>query len=358
MSVTMLHIQRITLSIFVAALALSSGPAWAANCSVDTQCQHCGAQINRLKCKFDRMTIENKKMLDNMETLPDLTSAQRHGIGKAKDRMDREKNRRDKDSFKLLTKKRTAQCQLIEYTGNGDGACDPATEQCMEVLDDGIGDDIQPCSPMKGKKREVCAKICDDEAVTRDATALDDNTAAELEDLYDTLTAHVEEANETIPETAALARSVSENRAISVESDDPCSYQPANERHTYEAYKKARWASVGAHAAADVAERFCDVTISTFFVGFSGSATCAAVEGVTLAMDIWWDTVELVESSLDAANLDAMIACASSAASAADQTSLMIDSVQDMLDEVDARNAQIFRLLIQPPGLREGYPTP
>ena len=47
----------------------------------------------KLKCKFDRMTNSGKTMMESMEAFPDLlTPAQSHGMGKAKERMDREKN--------------------------------------------------------------------------------------------------------------------------------------------------------------------------------------------------------------------------------------------------------------------------
>jgi hypothetical protein len=339
-------------------LALANGTSLAATCSPDNDCSNCADKSERLKCKFDRMTEDSKKVLDNMETLPNLTAAQLHGIGKAKERMDREKNRRSKDDFKLLAKKRSAKCQLVEYSGDGDGVCDIDNEECAEVIGDGIGDDTQPCSPMKGKKREVCAKICDDEAVLLDEGAIDDNAVGELEGLYDTMSGHIDEVNATIPDAAAMMRSVASAESASVASVDPCAFQPPYERHTYEAYKKARWAAVGSRSVANVAERFCDQAYWAFFGSFSGSAACAAGEGVVLAMSIWWDTVDLAESSLDAQMLDAAIACAAEAASNADKTALLVDEVQVKLNEVRAKNAEILRLLAMPPGQREGYPAP
>jgi hypothetical protein len=298
------------------------------------------------------MADEGKKMLESMEGVPGLfTPAQLHGIGKAKERMDREKGRRNPDDFKLLTKKKSSKCQLVEHTGNGDGVCDPKTEDCAEVLGDGIGNDDGICSPMNGKKREVCAQICDEEAVLQDESAMDDNSVAEMEGVYDTLTGHVEEVNETVPETAALVQALS-----SLTVDDPCVLQTDLQRHSYESYKKARWAAVGARAAVNVAERFCDQAWG-FFLTFSGSAVCAATEGVVLAMNTWWDTVYLVEASLDAMTLDATIACASQAASAANQTGAMVESVQTTLGDVRAQNAEILRLIKIPPGQREEYPA-
>ena len=348
--------MKTTILVFVL-LALVNGSAMAAACNPGDGCTNCADQSERLKCKFDRMNDESKKMLDSIESMPNLTSAQLHGIGKAKERMEREKNRRSKDDFKLLARKRSAKCQLVELLGDGsgndDGVCDADVEQCAEVIGDGIGDDIQPCDPMKGKKREVCAKICDDEAVLLDENAVDNNAVAELEGLYDTMNGHIDEVNATIPATAAMIRAAN---TLEVANADACAYQAPYERHTYEAYKKARWAAVGSRTTANVAERFCDQAYWAFFGSFSGSAACAAGEGVVLAMAIWWDTVDLAESSLDAKMLDAAIDCAAEAAASADKTALMIEAVQGELDQVRATNEKILLLLAMPPGQREGYP--
>ncbi len=339
---------------FLLVFAFTTGKTWAADCSPDNKCMGCTDKSERIKCKFDRMADEGKKMLEALEGVPDLfTPAQLHGIGKAKERMEREKGRLKPDDFKNLTKKRSANCQLVEYSGDGDGVCDPKTEQCAEVIGDGIGDDNGICDPMKGKKREVCVQICDEEAILVDESAMDDNSVAELEGMYDTLTGHAEEVAETIPETAALLHALSE-----VTTEDPCELQTALQRYTHDAYKKARWAAVGSRAATDVAERFCDQAIWAFFGSFSGSAVCAATEGVALAMNTWWGVINTNEATLDALTLDATIACASQAASGANQTGTLIQNVQTALDNALAQSAEILRLIRTPPGQREDYPTP
>ena len=353
MKTTTRHILYAALS-FLLVLAFTSGTTWAAPCIPDNNCVNCSDKSEKLKCKFDRMTNSGKTMMESMEAFPDLlTPAQSHGMGKAKERMDREKGRVKSDDFKIMAKKRSAKCQLVEFSGDGDGVCDPKTEECAEVLGDSIGDDDGICSPMKGKKREACVQICDEEAILVDESAMDENSAAEMEGMYDTLTAHVEEVNETIPETAALIRMLSNN----VTADDPCVLQTTLQRHSYETYKKARWAAVGSRAAADFAERFCDQVAGGLFA-FSVGAACVAAESVVLAMTTWWEVVNNIEATLDAKTLDATIACAAQAASGIDQTGAMIQSVQTTLDDVRDQNAEILRLIKIPPGQREEYPAP
>jgi hypothetical protein len=129
------------------------------------------------------------------------------------------------------------------------------------------------------------------------------------------------------------------------------------QRHSFDAYKKARWAAVGSRAATDVAERFCDYVSGGFFA-FSVSAACVAGESIALAMATWWEVVDDIEATLDALALDATIACAAQAADGAEATGEMIESVQTTLGEVRAQNAEILRLIKIPPGQREEFPTP
>jgi hypothetical protein len=142
-----------------------------------------------------------------------------------------------------------------------------------------------------------------------------------------------------------------------VTTGDPCLLQTTLQRHSYDTYKKARWAAVGSRAAADFAERFCDQVAGGLFA-FSVGAACVAAESVVLAMTTWWEVVNDVEVKLDAMTLDATIACAAQAASGVAQSGAMIQSVQTTVDDVREQNSEILRLIKIPPGHREEYPSP
>ncbi len=342
---------------FTAFLALSTfsvSIAWAQPCDPNNNCVNCGDQSERLKCKFDRVANKGKRTMELLEGVPGLlTPAQAHGMTIAKERMDREKVRTKPEDFKLLAKKKSANCQLLEASGNGDGVCDPNTELCAEVLKDGIGNDDGICSPLHGTKREVCVQICDEEAVLLDDSALDDNAVAELEGMYDTLAGHLEEVNETVPETAALMQTLA-----TVTLDDPCVLQTTLKRNTYDTYKKAKWAAMGSRAAADVAERFCDQNYGGFWFSFTVGAACVVAEAAVLGLNVWWDTVDVVEAELDAIGLDATIACARQSARETNNTGEMIQGVRQTLSDVRSQNQEILGLVKMPPGQRTEYPKP
>jgi hypothetical protein len=331
-----------------------------AQCDSELGCSGCATKGEKLKCKFDSMMEEGMKTIDELQKPPYdtlLPPAQVEGLAKTRENLDRGKRRLQSDDFHLLAKKRETACQLVESSEagashNDDGVCDSKHEDCAEVIGDSIGDDDGICWPLKGKKREVCVQICDEEAVLVDESATDENSAAELEGMYDTLTGHVEEVGETIPETVALIQMLS-----SATTNDPCLLQTTLQRHSYDTYKKARWAAVGSRAATDVAERFCDIVAGGLFA-FSAGAACVAGESIAMTMNIWWEAINNVEAELDALTLDATITCAAQAADGAEQSGIMIESVQNTLTDVRTQNAEILRLIKIPPGQREEYPTP
>ena len=338
--------------LLIALFALSVTPAMAL-CRPENNCRDCPDQSERLKCKFDSMAEEGKKTMQLLQDVPGLlTPAQSSGMTKARERLDREKNRLKPEDFKMMAKKKSANCQLVEASGNGDGICDPkAGETCVEVVGDGIGDDDGICWPMTGKKREVCAQICDQEAIVLDEEAMDDDAVAELEGMYDTITGHSKEANEAIPETVQLMHTL---RAV---GDDPCALQTSQVRNLYDTYKKAKWAATGTRAAADVAERFCDQTWG-FWFSFTVGAACIGAETAILGLNSWWDAVDIVEAELDALTLDATLECARTTTEITGQTGSLITEVQGVLTGVSANNNDILRLIQTPPGQRENYPKP
>jgi hypothetical protein len=339
--------------IFIVLLAFSSTSTMAQQCRPEDNCANCPDKSERLKCKFDIMAEEGKKTMQMLQDAPGLlTPAQYSGMTKAKERMDREKNRLKPDDFKVLAKKRSANCQLIEASGDGDGVCDPKVgEICVEVLDDGIGDDDGTCSPMTGKKREVCAQICDEEAILLDESAMDEDAVAEIEGMYDTLTGHIKEVNETVPETIRLIQT------LGTVGDDPCVLQTSLTRNPYETYKKAKWAAMGTRAAADVAERFCDQTLG-FWISFTVGSACIVAETAVTGLNTWWAVVDSVEAEMDAITLDATLGCARNSAIATENTGEMITDVQGMLTVVNTKNEEIIHLIQTPPGQREQYPKP
>ena len=175
-----------------------------AQCDPGVDCSGCATKGEKLKCKFDTMMEEGKKTIDELQKPPYdtlLPPAQVEGLAKTKENMNRGKNRLQSADFHLLAKKKETTCQLVESSAagashNDDGVCDSKHEDCAEVIGDSVGNDDGICSPLKGKKREVCVQLCDEEATLQDEANVDDELAAELEGVYENLIEHSKEVNE------------------------------------------------------------------------------------------------------------------------------------------------------------------
>lgn len=331
--------------------------AHAAKCDPEVNCEECSSKGERMKCKFDAFIIEGDKLTDNLEQSPVITEAHREGLKKAKDRFSREKGRLKSEDFHLMAKKKDVNCQLIENTGNGDGICDPKLgETCVEVLDDGIGDDDGICEPvehpMKGKNREICAQICDEEAILEEESNVDEGLASEIESTYEGMTDHLREVNETSPEAMTL----SANFGTEALNTDPCSFNPQNERTSYEDYKKARWAVMGSRSGADVMERFCDQTFTSLFATWTLGAACVAAETAVVGVNHWFEIIDIKETELDIKSIDATLACASQATSTSQETAAQITVVRNKINDLKANQAIILDLLSTPPGQRPKFP--
>lgn len=328
-------------------------PVHAAQCNPESGCDGCTSKAERMECKFAALVAEGDKMVDQLQQSPDITETQRAGLEKAKDRLTREKGRVKADDFHIMAKKQGTNCQLVENTGNDDGVCDYKNgETCVEVIGDGIGDDDGICTPMKGKNREVCAQICDEEAILQEESNVDESLAAVIESTYDGMTSHLEELNETSPVTA---RSVNA-RTLTAAATDPCSMNPQPDRTSYEDYKKARWAVMGSRSGADVMERFCDQTFTSLFLTWTLGAACVAAETAVTAVNTWWSIYDVEESLLDSEVLDATLACAEKAMIESGKTSDQIQVVKNRVAAVKANQAILLELLSTPPGKRPDYP--
>jgi hypothetical protein len=327
-----------------------------AQCHPDTGCGGCKDRAERLKCKFDAFAEEGKKTIDRLQQPPyvdHLTAAQREGLKRSKDRLEREKARTTPDDFKLLAKKKGGGCQLVEKTGDGDGVCQPSKgETCAEVVGDGIGDDDGICSPLNGSKREACVQICDQEAVMEGE--MDDNASAELEDTYDDLTGRLKEVNESLPDASLVASPL----RMAILQSDACVLDTTLVRTSGANFRAAKWASMGTRAAADVAERFCDQTFTSLFFTWTLGAVCVAAETGVLGVNEWLNIIEISEAAIDAEALDKTLQCARQTAGSSGDLTELIQAAQNKVNDLKAKQAEINRLLGLPPGSREGYPKP
>ena len=177
-----------SIKVFLTALFIVLGVAGLAlgDCDPTVDCDSCVTKGERMKCKFDALSNEGSVLLDQLNEPPFdniQTQASLDGVQRSKDRLEKEKGRLQADDFRLLTKKKETSCQIMEAVYE-DGICGPG-EDCAEVIGDGIGNDDGICHPKNGKKREVCAQICDDEASLQDEENIDKDLSTELEGVFE-----------------------------------------------------------------------------------------------------------------------------------------------------------------------------
>lgn len=320
------------------------------DCALD--CSWCSTKGETLKCKFDLMTKEGQKTIDELQQPPYndlLPPAQLEGLKKARDNMDRGKDRLKADDFHLMAQKRATACQWVESTApgarhNDDGVCDLKHEDCAEVPDDGIGNDDGICKPLNGKKREVCVQICDEEAVLLDESSVDDDTAAELEGIFDNLAQHSKEVSEGLPQAAMGLLATPHVRNLS----DPCEIDAQGLSRTNDTLKAlARGAATGARGGADIAERFCDQLVAA-----NCGACCAPGEAVAGALEAASTAIDLIEETINSATIDAALACVKAIKTTSGNSNAKLELIQLHLDAAQAEQAEILRLLTTPLGQR------
>ena len=325
-----------------------------AQCDPGGGCSGCATKGEKLKCKFDTMVEEGKKTIDELQKPPYdtlLPPAQVEGLEQIKENLNRGKGRLQPDDFHLLAKKKETTCQLVESTEagashNDDGVCDPKNEDCAEVIGDGIGDDDGICWPLKGKKREVCVQICDEEATLLDESNVDDEKAAELEAIYDNLVEHSKEVNGGLPQAAAMILSTQ----ATIDPNDPCQIDAQGLSRTSAFLRSlARGAAVGARGGADISERLCDQVA----FGFSCGACCAPGEAIAGALQAASTAIEMIEETINSATIDAALDCVAAMKQTAGNNNGMLMQIQSNLAEVQAEQAEIIRLLKTPLGQRE-----
>jgi hypothetical protein len=323
-------------------------PGVASLAAAASDCNSLTDRGERLKCKFDALADEGKKTIEYLQQPPfsDIaTPSQMAGLGRYKDQLDRAKGRLQAADFRSIARKKDARCQLVEKEGDGDGICDPEKgEVCAEALGDGIGDEDGVCFPMHGKKREVCAQLCDDEAIAQTSENGDDNLSTELEGIYDDMTAHAQEVNGALPEVATLLA------AQTLESEEPqaCPLDTGGATRTnFIVYLLAKTAAVTSRGGADIAERLCDQQVM-----MNCAACCAPAEVIAGSFAAAWTAIEIVESTVNSATLDAALTCVAGLKASADSNNAVLDEIRKGLAELEAAQNETLRLLATPQGRR------
>lgn len=319
----------------------------------------------RARCKFEALADEGAAAADALYASSmgaTLSPRQRQQVASARDRMQREKARAG-DRLRTLTRRRDARCALAEcdgtiypacVVGNRDGICDPG-EDCLEVIGDGIGDDLQPCAPTKGRKAEDCVVVCDDEAVCRSDDSADADLQAGLEGDLDEALGHARAMKRAIESTGrAAAVAIAALPAVEA-GETACALDPQGYARWSDAAAVAmRVAEVSTRGIADVGERFCDTSV----FGFNCGACCVVLESLAMVAAVANAHCEAFDAVVTSATLDAALACVAQVSATTSQSLADVKALQEGLDRVEATQDEIILLLQTPPGARPGYPSP
>jgi len=322
----------------------------------------------RFKCKFQNIIDQQDESADklaSMGTIPqERTAKLKRQVGKTMNT----NARADRDTYMQFTKKKGAQCDIVELenhpqaNGNGDGICDtrgPHPEVCAEDNSDQIGNNDGVCSPTKGKKREACLQICDEEALSGNPGNFDDSPGsrgADFEVILDDMTDDYVELNQNLDEQVALRASIASLAATGL---DPC--DPAlTSRPTQKQQDNSFMAAYIAENAAEQADNVCGLDGA----GFNIHLACIITDGIYLVAKGIADTITSANDSVDSETIDAIMECVRSIQASSDDQQDQLDNMDRKLDttlqQLDItlqRLDETIQLLNTPTGRRAGFPN-
>lgn len=312
----------------------------------------------RIKCKFGNVLSQQEEtagMLNQMSEIPD---AQKTALENQKERNMRVLGRSDAADFKQLAKKKDPQCQVAEDpNGNGDhdGIC-KGNEDCLEVIGDQIGDDVQPCRRTGNPHdREVCVQMCDAEAVASEPDNFDESGRGnDLEEELDQATEQYEVLNQMLGQVVAMKASL----PLSLTGVTACSAAlPGRTNDT------VMWASLIAKLAmetiADVSDKFCNQDV----LGNNAATACAVVVILKAAAVDTWEVLDEIDGNKDSDVIDTSFECLKELNTSVGDGNAAIDSIEAKVDDLgqqvmslQQKLDEVMVLLLTPPGRRSGYP--
>jgi hypothetical protein len=317
----------------------------------------------RLKCKFNNILIQQESTVGMLGDNNSIPASQRQAMKNQLDRSKRAQGRSDATDFKQLTKKSKSECQIAEIIGDGigddDGVCKAGNEACVEVSGDGIGDDDGVCR-VKGKpsEREICAQICDAEAVNSNPDNFDDDPTVDslgrdLEEQLDESATQFEELNNTLASEMAAQDAF---RSFVASGDECAAIFEA--RPSFEASVLASQLAVTLRGVAGQAAPVCQFDIS----GFNGAIACVVTETIAAISEVVANGISLLDEEIDSDTIDATYKCLgdlnASVGEANEELSKvteMLSSLESQLNILQEQTAETNRLLLEPQGQRDGF---
>jgi hypothetical protein len=287
----------------------------------------------RIKCKFGNVIAQQQAAAETISGMPEASESQRLALTSKAENAGRAQGRASDEDFKQLTKKANLKCQIREIEGDGkgddDGVC-KGNEDCVEALNDQIGNDDGICHPRNGKNRETCVEICDQEAISSDPDNFDDDPnqdsrGRDLEAELDQATEQYVEINEMLGEESQLRAAA----RILAANGDPCA-AIITARSNEDLLAALVVGDETLRGIADIWERICDQTV----LGSNGSIACLVLETAAALGSLANATFEAIEADIDSETMDQTFACLKNVNASLGASALSTDTVHTKLDNL------------------------
>jgi hypothetical protein len=332
-----------------------------ADCNFDdTLFEDRGDWINaRLDCRYKNINSELWDLVEEVDNLPPglFSEKQISNFKNERDRVEKERKKTTQaGGFKGIAKRQDSICQIMELDdgyGDADGICEPG-ENCAEVLDDGIGDEDGICKPLKGKKKEVCIQICDQDVTS----AVDENfdletletTEANLESVEGLMEASREQViqmNIAMNEMSSMQAKLGEGFCADLLSPEGLPPGPPSGAMRF-TYVEMQGLLAGTNVA-DWAHAACDSGAEQSVFGTNAAAVCTVLAVAAGILDTVFDGFELQDDTVTGMRLDAAVVCLEQLDKQSSDTLKKLGGIEEKLN-------QVIELLNTPQGRRQDFP--
>ena len=357
------------LSVFAVSIVLKASDVAAvqpekplpADCNFkQTQIEDRGDWINaRLDCRYKNINNKLWELVEEVDNLPPglFSEKQIKNFKNERDRVEKERKKTTlAGGFKGIAKKQDSICQIVELDdgyGDADGICE-AGENCAEVLDDGIGDEDGICKPLKGKKKEVCIQICDQDVTS----AVDENfdletletTEANLESvekLVEVSHEQVMQMNIAMNQMSSMQAELGEGLCANLLSPAGLPPGPPSGAMRF-TYVEMQGILAGTNVA-DWAHATCDSGAEQSVFGTNAAAVCTVLAVAAGILDTVFDGFELQDDTVTGMRLDAAVVCLEQLDKQSSDTLKKLGGIEEKLN-------QVIELLNTPQGRRQDFP--
>jgi hypothetical protein len=290
-----------------------------------------------------------------------FTAAQKQGMNDSCSRAQGLAEEPPPDDYYAMGKVRNPECAVAELMtdtiGNNDGICDtkgPDKEVCLEVNDDGIGDDDSICEKWHDKGKpiwEPCVQTCDLEAVEADDGNFNEVRLEAMEGALDEATGQVRSATAAVAARMEVLRSVRATASALAEGETgACKnlmFADLKDGNEYwerpHNYQEIHDLTVSGYVMGQVAA-ICENIAGTDVFGTNAYYVCTVPNIVDAVVSSLAQSYELLDDSITGTRLDNALVC--------------LENLGDKLEGMDKKLDYLIYLLNLPQGQRPEFPKP